>query len=128
MGRARAARPGHADPCVADPLTDRAALATTAAFYRGRHDSTGPLASPVYIEHNGLRPVMTHTGGDDVLMDDTVRFEIGAPDIETHVWVGMVHVFPSSVGALQVAARALELTGAFLRRHLGVAQDQEHLQ
>ena len=113
---------------VADPLIDRAVLAATATFYRGNDDPTNLLALPVYTDRGDLPPVMIHTGEDEVLLDDALRFESGVPDIATHVWVGMVHVFPSSVGALQVAAKALELTGAFLRRHLGVAQDQEYLQ
>lgn len=113
---------------AADPLASRAALAATATLYLGEHDPTDPLASPVYSGRSGLPPVMIHTGEDEVLLDDPLRFESGAPDIEAHVWVGMVHVFPSSVGALQAAGRALDLTGAFLRRHLGVAQESENLQ
>jgi acetyl esterase/lipase len=38
---------------------------------------------------------------------------------ELHVRPGMVHVFPANFALLQAAREALEITGEFLRSHLG---------
>jgi hypothetical protein len=37
-----------------------------------------------------------------------------------HVWEGMTHVFPSSVGTLEAAEKALSLMGTFLDERLGM--------
>ena len=36
-----------------------------------------------------------------------------------HVWEGMTHVFPSSVGTLEAAEKALSLMATFLDQGLG---------
>jgi epsilon-lactone hydrolase len=53
-----------------------------------------------------------------VLRDDTLRYAQGTSDVEAHVWEGLTHVFPSSLGMLEAAEQALDSIGTFLRKHL----------
>jgi epsilon-lactone hydrolase len=103
---------------AADPLLDAASLGATAALYLGDRDRHDPRASPVHSDRSGLPPVLIHVGDDEVLRDDTVRYAEGVAGIEAHVWDGMTHVFPSSLGLLEASEQALDNIGAFLRRRM----------
>ena len=103
---------------AADPLLDAASLGATAALYLGDHDRRDPRVSPVHSDRSGLPPVLIHVGDAEVLRDDTLRYAEGVAGVEAHVWEGMTHVFPSSLGMLEAAEQALDNIGAFLRRQL----------
>jgi monoterpene epsilon-lactone hydrolase len=107
-----------------DPLSTRAALASTAMLYLGDHDPRDPRASPLYGDLTGLPPVMIHVGEDEVLLDDSLRYgeqvERAGGTSEVHVWEGMVHVFPSNVAVLRAAKEALDDIADFLRRQLHI--------
>ncbi len=103
---------------AADPLLDAASLGATAALYLGDHDRRDPRVSPVHSDRSGLPPVLIHVGDAEVLRDDTLRYAEGVAGVEAHVWEGMTHVFPSSLGLLEAAEQALGGIGAFLRRQL----------
>jgi monoterpene epsilon-lactone hydrolase len=102
-----------------DPLLTREALDHAAALYLGAHDRRDPRASPLYGDLSGLPPVLLHVGGDEILLDDSVRFvtlaEAGGAMAEVNVWQGMTHVFASNL-TLQAAKKALQSAGFFLGR------------
>jgi len=102
----------------ADPLLTRDSLAAAARMYLGVHDPRDPQASPLYGDLAGLPPVRLHVGEDEVLLDDSRRYAervVAAGGVaELHIWEGMTHVFPSSVGTLAASEMALENLGAFL--------------
>jgi len=106
----------------ADPLSTKASLSAMAALYLAGHDAADLVASPLRGDLAGLPPVRLDVGRDDVLLDDSVRhgerMERAGGSAEVHVWDGMIHVFPSNVGLLKAAQRALEEIGDLLRRHL----------
>lgn len=97
-----------------DPIWSAAALADMARLYLGNAAPRDPLASPVYSDRRGLPPVLVHVGDAEVLLDDTLRYAEGIDGIEVHVWDGMLHVFPSSVGVLDAAGAALDSIGTFV--------------
>lgn len=103
------------------PLT-RSRAASGACHYLGEHDSTDPLASPLYSNLTGLPPVRVHVGEDEILLDDSRRYVERAVadgvDARVDVWQGMVHVFPSSIGSLDAAKEALDAVGMFLAEKL----------
>ena len=114
----------HTSRAEADPLLTRAMLATTAALYLGDHEPRDPLASPIYGDLAGLPPIQLHVGDREVLLDDALTFgrraaEAGV-DATVHVWDGLPHVFPASIGVLDAAPRALDLCTAFLDKHLAL--------
>jgi epsilon-lactone hydrolase len=81
-----------------------------------------PKASPLYGDLAGLAPVRVHVGGDEVLLDDSLRYvaravEAGV-DARVDVWQGMPHGFLSGAGKFAAANQALAAIGAFLAKRL----------
>jgi acetyl esterase/lipase len=116
---------GSLEDCADDdPLLTREMLSKTAASYLDGHDPRDPLASPLYGALAGRPPTQLHVGTSEVLLDDTRRYaeRARAAGVEAvaHVWEGMTHVFPSSVGTLEAAEKALSLTATFLDERLGM--------
>ena len=106
----------------ADPLLTREVLTDAAHAYLTNVVAENPEASPLFGDLNGLPAVLIHVGEDEVLLDDSVRFaqrlsESGNQG-ELHVWEGMTHVFPSSLGQFAAAGKALDSIGEFLREKL----------
>jgi monoterpene epsilon-lactone hydrolase len=70
-----------------------------------------------------LPPIRVHVGGDEMLLDDSLRFVERAAavgiDARVDVWQGMQHVFPAAVAAFAAARLAVAEIGAFVRDHLG---------
>ncbi len=106
-----------------DPILTPAMLATTGGSYLQGHDPRDPLASPLYGRLAGLPPIQLHVGTSEVLLDDSRRYVERARregvDATAHIWEGMPHVFPASIGTLDAAERALETIAAFLKQKLG---------
>ncbi len=114
--------PSLEDRADADPFLTKAALAQAALQYLAGQDPRAPHASPLYGDLRGLPPIRVHTGTEEILLDDSRRYVQSARaanvDIALHLWEGMPHVFPSTVGTLNAATQALDLIGAFLRERL----------
>jgi acetyl esterase/lipase len=106
-----------------DPILTPAMLATTGASYLQGHDPRDPHASPLCGRLAGLPPIQLHVGTSEILLDDSRRYVERARregvDATAHIWEGMPHVFPASVGTLDAAERALETIAAFLKEKLG---------
>jgi acetyl esterase/lipase len=106
-----------------DPFLTYAALAAAAEQYLAGADARAPNASPLYAECVGLPPLQIHTGLDEILLDDSRRYAERASaanvDVALHVWEGMPHVFPTTIGHTNASAEALDIIGAFLIEKLG---------
>jgi acetyl esterase/lipase len=83
----------------------------------------GSARVPLYGALAGRPPIQLHVGTSEVLLDDTRRYaeRARAAGVEAvaHLWEGMTHVFPSSVGTLEAAEKALSLMAIFLDKRLG---------
>ena len=113
--------PSMQDRAAADPLLSRASLSNAAAQYLAGHDPQEAQVSPLFSDLSGLAPVLIHVGEDEVLLDDARRTGeamAASRKATVHVWAGMTHVFPSSVGTLTAAEEALDDIGAFLNQQL----------
>jgi monoterpene epsilon-lactone hydrolase len=110
-----------------DPLVTKDMLSKTGASYLDGHDPRDPLASPLYGDLTGRPPIQLHVGTSEVLLDDTRRYaeraRAAGVDAVAHVWEGMPHVFPSSVGTLEAAEKALNLVASFLHEWLSAGPD-----
>ena len=102
-----------------DPILNEDALSSGARQYLGGADPSDPRVNALKGDFSKLPPVRIDVGDDEILLDDALRFEALAGEagqrVETHVWKGMVHVFPTNVGMLKASAQALEGTAAFLK-------------
>jgi len=107
---------------AADPYFTKAQGVSMVPLYLGSHDPKDPLASPLYGDLAGLPPIRVHVGDDELLLDDSLRYVERAVaagvDARVDIWEGMPHVFPSAVGQLEAADRALSAIGSFLAERL----------
>jgi acetyl esterase/lipase len=108
-----------------DPLLTTEMLAKARAHYLHDHDPRDPRASPLYGSLAGLPPIQLQVGASEILLDDTRRYaekaRAAGVDAEVHVWDGMTHVFPASVGLLDAAERAFGIMTSFLLAILGAS-------
>lgn len=106
----------------ADPYFTRSQAEGMVPLYLNGHAPKDPLVSPLYGDLAGLPPVRVHVGDAELLLDDSRRYVERAAaagvDARIDVWLGMPHVFPSSVGQLDAADEALTAIGAFLTERL----------
>ena len=114
--------------CSGESMTSRAAvdieitragLLEMAATYLNGADPAQPLASPVLADLTGLPPLLCLVGGDEVLLDDSVRLvrnaAIAGIDATLSITAGMQHVFPIWAGAFPEADAAIRLIGDWVR-------------
>jgi epsilon-lactone hydrolase len=105
-----------------DPYFTRPQVTELVHAYLGRADPQDPRASPLYARLSGLPQVRIHVGDDEVLLDDSRRYieraVAAGVDTRLHLWMGMAHGFPGSVGKLKASARALDAIGVFLTERL----------
>ncbi|WP_189338513.1 alpha/beta hydrolase [Sphingobium sp. SCG-1] len=103
-----------------DPILNRQSLTDGARQYLAGADPSDPRVNALKANFAKLPPVRIDVGGDEILLDDSLRFEAVAGEagrqVETHVWKGMVHVFPTNVAMLKASAHALDGTAEFLKR------------
>jgi epsilon-lactone hydrolase len=102
--------------CVAaDIECTRPGLLKMAAWYMNGADPAQPLASPVFADFSGLPPLLCVVGGDEELLDDSVRMVrkagIAGVDATLFIGAGMQHVFPIWAGAFPEADAAITLLG-----------------
>jgi len=111
---------------IADPYFTKSQGASLVPLYLNAHDPKDPLASPLFGDLSGLPPIRVHVGADELLLDDSIRYVERAVaagvDARVDIWEGLPHVFPSAVGQLEAADRALSAIGAFLAERLSGTQ------
>jgi monoterpene epsilon-lactone hydrolase len=115
--------------CSGETMTTRAAvdiectlesLLEMAGQYLHGADPAQPLASPALADLTGLPPLLCVVGGDEALLDDSVRLVrnagIAGIDATLFVAAGMQHVFPVWAGAFPEADAAIALIGDWVRK------------
>jgi monoterpene epsilon-lactone hydrolase len=114
--------------CSGESMTSRAAvdiectragLLETAGTYLHGADPARPLASPVLADLTGLPPLLCLVGGDEVLLDDSVRLVrkagVAGIDATLSISAGMQHVFPIWAGAFPEADATIRFIGDWVR-------------
>lgn len=102
-----------------DPILNTPALEKFAEYYAGSHNTIEPLISPVFADLRGLPPIQLHSGSNEILLDDSVRFCEKAirsgVDCRIQVWDDMFHVF-QMFSFLPETAESLGLVSIFVKR------------
>ncbi len=101
-----------------DPMLSPEGLDEMAAAYAGAEDLRHPLISPLYANLSGLPPVLIQVGGNEILLDDSIRMaeairRAGGKarlQIFPHMW----HVFQFFGGWMRESRQAVEDAGDFL--------------
>ena len=90
--------------------------------YVGKNDPGLPYISPLYGDLHGLPPLLIHVGGDEILLDDSIRFAEKAKkagvDVTLKVGEGMFHCFPVCAPLFPEATQAMEEICDFIKKHL----------
>ena len=101
-----------------DLVLSKTAMARAVELYLGQGDLPGHLPVPLEDDLSSMPPVRIDVGNDEILLDDSLRFSAAAERAgvrcETHVWAGMLHVFPLNFAQLEAAAQAIRDVGSFL--------------
>ncbi len=81
-----------------DVALNRNQIKYYANIYTGGADASEPYISPLYGDLNGFPPSLIFVGGDEILLDDSVRFyeklKKAGVECEISVGEGLWHVYP----------------------------------
>ena len=110
--------------CSGESITSRAAvdiectragLLEMAGWYMNGADPSRPLASPVFADLAGLPPLLCVVGGDEILLDDSIRLvrNAGTAGVDATLFIasGMQHIFPIWAGAFPCSTRIASRCG-----------------
>jgi monoterpene epsilon-lactone hydrolase len=102
-----------------DLTATEASLQRMAGQYLHGADPRTPLASPLYADLSGLPPLLVVVGGDEALLDDSVRLARSAGmagvDMTLYIGGGMQHIFPIYCGVIPEADAAVAMIATFIR-------------
>ena len=105
-----------------DLTVTKSSLRRMAGQYLDGADPRTPLASPLYADLSRLPPLLMVVGGDEGLLDDSVRFQravaIAGVDMTLSIGANMQHIFPIYCGAMPEADAALAMIGTWIRTRL----------
>ena len=105
-----------------DLTVTKSSLRRMAGQYLDGADPRTPLASPLYADLSRLPPLLMVVGGDEGLLDDSVRFQravaIAGVDVTLSIGANMQHIFPIYCGAMPEADAAVAMIGAWIRTRL----------
>ena len=111
-----------------DPWLSAAMVVPAARAYAGTVPLDDPRVSPLYADLTGFPPTLVHVGGDEILLDDAVRFvdacRAQGVDASLGRFDGLWHVFQVFPG-MPESRDALREIGAFVRRHTDPAWSPE---
>jgi epsilon-lactone hydrolase len=105
-----------------DLTVTKSALLRMASQYLAGRDSKNPLASPLYADLAGLPPLLVMVGGEEALLDDSIRFvrkaAIDGVDVTLRIGAGMQHIYPVYAGFMPEADQGVAEIGEFVRARL----------
>ncbi|MEM8770629.1 MAG: alpha/beta hydrolase [Pseudomonadota bacterium] len=96
-----------------------------AKTYLNGADPKSPLASPLYADAAGFPPTLIFASDDEILRDDSVRMHerLKAAGVSSTLVMerSLPHVWPLFAGLMPEAARSIEQSAQFMRKHTGRA-------
>jgi acetyl esterase/lipase len=102
-----------------DPVIDSTRSVKVANWYAGGTTLKHPLLSPLFADLRELPPLLIMAGGEELLLDDSIRLAQRAKKegvrVQLEVSAGMVHVWPFYAEWIPEGQQALERIGRFFR-------------
>lgn len=119
----------HVTHARRDPMLSIEGALLAARHYLQGASPTDPLASPLYARLDGLPPLFIHVGGNEILLDDSIRLAglaraAGVP-VELKIWPGLPHVFQAFAFLPEARASRAEIA-VFLAGRAGAATGLFH--
>jgi acetyl esterase/lipase len=91
--------------------------------YAGDNDLGLPYISPLYGELHGLPPLLIYVGGDETLLDDSIRFaekaKAAGVDVKLNIGEGLFHCYPAVAPLFPEAQQAMNDICTFIKTHIG---------
>lgn len=110
---------GHKD---IDPMLVAEGFPLWSNNYMGDADPKSPYASPIFHSLKGLPPIYVQVGHEEILLDDSTRFEAKAKedgvDVIVEVYPKKFHVFNAFWRVLPKAREANKKLGEFIKAQL----------
>ena len=107
-----------------DCLANETMVKHMAATFLGPASNRDPLANLLHADVAGLPPIYIQVGGDEGLLDDSLRFETKARaagvDIKVDVFPEMQHVFQFMAGMAPEADDAIQRMATWVKPKLGL--------
>ena len=107
-----------------DCLVKAEVLKSMASTFLGDASPKDPLANLLCADLKGLPPIYIQVGGDEALLDDSLRFETRAKasglDIKVDIFPEMQHVFQFMAGRAPEADDAIAKMAAWIKPKLGL--------
>lgn len=92
-------------------------------YYVGDNDPCLPWISPLYGELHGLPPLLIYAGGDETLLDDSIRFaekaKAAGVAVTLTIGAGMMHCYPLLPSFIPEARQAMVEMCDFIKTHIG---------
>ena len=102
-----------------DLTTTKASLVADGGPVPPRSGPTHPARFPAVRRPLGLPPLLIVVGGDEALLDDSVRLAravgMAGVDVTLYIGAGMQHIFPIYCGMIPEADAAVAMIGAWIR-------------
>jgi len=96
-------------------------IAPSARYYLGDADPRNPLASPLYADLSGLRPMLIHVSADETLRDDSTRLaekaRAAGVRVELKLWPVVPHAWQLAPALIPEARQSLREAAKFLHSH-----------
>ncbi len=107
-----------ADLCLAP----KGMSAVCSKYYFGDNDPCLPWISPLYGDLQGLPPLLILAGGDETMLDDSLRFaekaKTAGVEVTLRVGEGMMHCFPLLPSFIPEAKQAMAEISSFIQKHI----------
>ena len=109
-----------------DLLLNREWVSSLAGMFLGENGNPrDPYANPLYADLKDLPPVYIQVGGEEVLLDDSLRLAERARkagvDVELEIFPGMQHTFQMAAGRAPESDQAISRFVEWVRPKLGLA-------
>jgi len=93
-----------------------------AKHYAGDNDLGLPYMSPLYGDLHGLPPLLIYVGGDETLLDDSIRFaekaKAAGVEVRLNVGEGLFHCYPAVAPLFPEAQQAMDEICAFINTQI----------
>jgi epsilon-lactone hydrolase len=102
-------------------------MGTWTAFsqhYIGDRDPCLPWISPLYGDLQALPPMLIYVGGDEILLDDSLRFaekaKAAGVNVTLRVGKGLFHCYPVCAPLFPEATEAMDEICAFIKKAVNI--------
>jgi epsilon-lactone hydrolase len=111
-------KPFPASLILLSPWVDLIPSGDFARLYLPEGDLRDPLVSPFYGDLHDLPPTLIHVGGDDFLLQDSLRLEhklrAEGVSVQMQKWDGLWHVFQAFAPFFPEAQQSIDQIGDFI--------------